>query len=171
MSNNSPSISEKQEKSSSKKYKNPIPTVDIILRRSPRNTRTILIETRGRPPYKGSYSLPGGHMEYGETVERATLRELDEECGVRANLIDILGVYSDPKRDPRGQRISTVFVGDYAGGNPRAADDAGSVEWIDLSELLQMKKKKLSFDHAIILRDYEKWLDEKSRKETFWSTK
>src|SRR5579863_4369377 len=107
-------IKEKQGESGDKKHVNPIPTADIILRRSGREPQQILIETRSRDPFKGRYSLPGGHVDYGETVEEAALRELSEECGVKANLVTILGVYSDPHRDPRGQRISTVFIGDYA---------------------------------------------------------
>jgi 8-oxo-dGTP diphosphatase len=153
-----------------KEYKNPIPTVDIILR-NPSDEREILLEIRGQDPFKGKYALPGGHVDYGETVESAVLRELMEECGVRARLVGIFGVYSDPKRDPRGQRISTVFLGDYQGGKVRGADDAKSASWVSLEVILR-KKSRIAFDHHLILRDYNKFLlTRKSFDETFWSTK
>lgn len=153
-----------------KEHKNPIPTVDIILRK-PGDEREILLEVRGRDPFKGKYALPGGHVDYGETVECAILRELKEECGVRARLVAIFGVYSDPKRDPRGQRISTVFLGDYQGGKVRGADDAESASWMALEDILR-KKSRIAFDHQLILRDYNRFLlGGKSSSETFWSTK
>lgn len=151
-----------------KKYHDPIPTVDVILRR-PGDPTEILIETRGRDPFKGFYALPGGHVDYGETVEAAALRELHEECGVSATLSEIFGVYSDPNRDPRGQRITTVFLADYKGGEAKGADDASSAEWADLEQLLQ-SKERLAFDHSKILSDYSRSLEGK-RNETFWSSK
>ena len=151
------------------KYKDPIPTTDIILRKSA-HSEQILIERRGRFPFENMYALPGGHVDYGETVEEAALRELKEECGVKARLISILGVYSDPKRDPRGQRITTVFIGDYTVGNVEAKDDAKSAKWIDLDELLKLKKG-IAFDHYQILSDYRKWFDGSKSGNTFWSTK
>jgi ADP-ribose pyrophosphatase YjhB (NUDIX family) len=155
-----------------KKYQDPVPTVDIVLRRSKDSEQTILIERRGRPPFEGKYSLPGGHVDYGETVEHAVVRELHEECGAEAFLVGILGVYSDPNRDPRGQRISTVFIGDYAGGEIKADDDAKSVEWIELHKLLGMRETEIAFDHFKILNDYKKWLGmSKKAESTFWSTK
>lgn len=151
-------------------HKNPIPTVDIILRK-PNNSREVLLEIRGRDPFKGKYSLPGGHVDYGETVESAILRELKEECSVKARLTAIFGVYSDPKRDPRGQRISTVFLGDYKSGEVRGADDARSAGWMLLDDILR-EKTKIAFDHYLILSDYKEWLiREENFNETFWSTK
>jgi ADP-ribose pyrophosphatase YjhB (NUDIX family) len=148
-----------------KDYKDPIPTVDLIVRDS--SVKKILIEKRGRPPFEGFYSLPGGHVDYGETVEQAALRELKEECSISARLQTILGVYSDPNRDPRGQRISVVFISDYAGGNLKAGDDAKSAEWIVLEEILS--EQQIAFDHKKILGDYQEWLDDNGT--TFWSTK
>ncbi len=153
-----------------KEHKNPIPTADIILRK-PGDERKILIEVRGRDPFKGKYALPGGHVDYGETVESAVLRELKEECGVRARLVGIFGVYSDPKRDPRGQRISTVFLGDYQGGKVKGADDAKSASWMELQDILR-KKSRIAFDHQLILSDYNRFLHAgQSSNETFWSTR
>jgi 8-oxo-dGTP diphosphatase len=156
--------------STNHEHKNPIPTVDIILRK-PGNEREILVEVRGREPFKGKYSLPGGHVDYGETVESAVLRELIEECGVKARLVSIFGVYSDPKRDPRGQRISTVFLGDYESGKVKGGDDAKSASWTMLEDVLR-DETKIAFDHNLILSDYSKLLlEKKSSNETFWSTK
>jgi len=152
-----------------KEYKNPIPTADIVLRKSGEEHEKILIETRGRDPFKSKYSLPGGHVEYGETVEESILRELEEECGLNAKLLCILGVYSDPKRDPRGQRISTVFIGDCKGGTMKAGDDAASCEWMDLQKILIMRNRLFAFDHYKMLSDYWKWL--KNKEPTFWSSK
>jgi 8-oxo-dGTP diphosphatase len=154
---------------SEKKYIDPIPTTDIILRKST-DSEQILIERRGRFPFEDKYALPGGHVDYGETVEEAALRELKEECGVKARLISILGVYSDPKRDPRGQRITTVFIGDYTVGEVEAKDDAKSAKWIDLGALLKLKEE-IAFDHYRILSDYRKWLGGPKSGNTFWSTK
>jgi 8-oxo-dGTP diphosphatase len=150
-------------------YRNPIPTVDLIVRRHP-GGKEILIEKRGRDPFEGLYALPGGHVDYGETVERAALRELKEECSINAELVAILGEYSDPKRDPRGPRTSTVFIADYRGGDLKAGDDAGSAEWIDLERMLDGKnEKRIAFDHWKILNDYRKWLEDPGS--TFWSTR
>jgi ADP-ribose pyrophosphatase YjhB (NUDIX family) len=149
-------------------YQDPIPTVDLIVRKDPEGSQ-IVIERRGRAPFVGKYALPGGHVDYGELVEHAALRELKEECAISASLVTILGVYSDPKRDPRGQRISTVFIADYKAGEIKAGDDAGSAEWIDLERLLKNGSDALAFDHQKILRDYSEW--RKKQGTTFWSTK
>jgi ADP-ribose pyrophosphatase YjhB (NUDIX family) len=145
-------------------YKNPIPTVDLVVRKGDE----ILLEQRGREPFLGFRCLPGGHVDYGETIEVSALRELKEETSVEAKLIGILGVYSDPKRDPRGQRVDTVFIADWIYGEPVGSDDAQSAEWILESELRNLKFP-MAFDHAEILRDYFKWKD--SPTETFWSSK
>jgi 8-oxo-dGTP diphosphatase len=79
--------------------------------------------------------------------------------------IDILGVYSDPKRDPRKHILSVVFVGIIVGGQEKAGDDAASIEWVDLAGI---EKQELAFDHAQILRDFRQW---KGSGGTFWSTK
>ncbi len=147
----------------------PVPTADIVVRKSG-DSRELLIERRRRDPFKGRYSLPGGHVDYGEKVEQAVLRELREECNVKARLVTILGVYSDPKRDPRGQRVTIVFVGDYTGGKVKAGDDAGSAKWLKLNKLLKMKNV-MAFDHHRILKDYNKWLKGFQSHDTYWSSK
>jgi ADP-ribose pyrophosphatase YjhB (NUDIX family) len=147
-----------------KEYKDPIPTVDLVVRKG----NHILLERRGRDPFVGIHCLPGGHVDYGETVENAALRELREETSIKAKLVGILGVYSDPNRDPRGQRISTAFIADWIDGDPIGADDAASAEWIIESDL-QNPSFRLAFDHSLILRDYFKWREHPT--ETFWSSK
>lgn len=107
-------------------------------------------------------------MDYGETVENTALRELKEETSVEAKLVGILGVFSDPNRDPRGQRITTVFIADWVDGTPLGADDAKIAEWINESELKD-PKLQLAFDHELILHDYFTWKEHPT--ETFWSSK
>ena len=88
-------------------YKNPIPTVDIIIQM---NSRILLVK-RKNEPFRGYMAIPGGFVNEGETVEDPAKREVKEETSLNIELIDILGVYSDPKRDPRGHNMSTVFIG------------------------------------------------------------
>ncbi len=171
MAKKSVSSKAKKRSSSKKKYNDPIPTVDVILRRNSADKKEILIEKRGRPPFKDQYSLPGGHVDYGETVEEGALRELREETSLEANLLGILGVYSDPKRDPRGQRISTVFVAEGVHNDkPRAGDDAKSAEWINLDKILE--EPEIAFDHRLILEDYKRVIElDSDSGNTFWSSK
>ena len=153
------------ENSSAKgEVKIPISTVDLVVRKGPR----ILLEQRARPPFENLYCLPGGHVEYGETVEAAALRELKEETSIEAELIAILGVYSDPKRDPRGQRISTVFVANWLSGDPKEGDDARSADWYEISDVTKLSSR-LAFDHSKVVRDYLNWNE--SQPQTFWSSK
>jgi 8-oxo-dGTP diphosphatase len=108
----------------------------------------VLLVRRGHPPFKGKHALPGGFVEIGETVEEACRRELMEETGVKAGRLRLLGVYSDPKRDPRGHTCSVVFLTRIARATPKAGDDAAAAEWIE-----DWTKLDLAFDHAKILRD------------------
>lgn len=144
-----------------KEYRNPTPTVDIILQRDSK----ILMVRRKKDPFKGHLALPGGFINQGETVEEAARREAIEETSLEVEPIEILGVYSDPKRDPRKHIMSTVFVGIIVGGSDKAGDDAESIEWVELGNI---EKQEIAFDHAQILRDYKKW---KTSDGTFWSTK
>lgn len=108
----------------------------------------VLLIRRGNPPFKGAYALPGGFVDVGETVEDACRRELMEETGVKAGRLTLVGVYSDPKRDPRGHTVATVFLTRVRSANAKAGDDAAAVEWVERWQSLQ-----LAFDHAKILRD------------------
>jgi ADP-ribose pyrophosphatase YjhB (NUDIX family) len=144
-----------------KEYRNPTPTVDIILQRDSK----ILMVRRKKDPFKHQLALPGGFINEGETAEEAARREAIEETSLEVEPIEILGVYSDPKRDPRKHIMSTVFVGIIVGGSDKAGDDAESIEWVELGTI---DKQEIAFDHAQILRDYKKW---KTSDGTFWSTK
>lgn len=90
----------------SEKQSNPVPVVDVIIQQE----STILLARRKKDPFKGYLGLPEGFVNIGETIEEAARRELKEETSLDVELTDILGVYSDPKRDPRGHIISTVFI-------------------------------------------------------------
>ena len=113
----------------------------------------VLLVRRGRPPFKGQYALPGGFVDIGETVEEACRRELMEETGVKAGRLQLLGVYSDPKRDPRAHTCAVVFLTRVARATPKAGDDAAAAEWVE-----DWSKLELAFDHARILRDAKRKL-------------
>jgi ADP-ribose pyrophosphatase YjhB (NUDIX family) len=143
------------------KYSNPTPTVDVILQRGSK----VLMVRRKKDPFKGQLALPGGFVNEGETVEDAMKREAMEETSFEVEPIEILGVYSDPKRDPRKHIMTVVFVGITIGGSGKAGDDAASIEWVELEGI---ESQQIAFDHSAILRDYKKW---KASSGTFWSTK
>jgi 8-oxo-dGTP diphosphatase len=127
-----------------RRYPGPSLAVDAVWIRGGR----VLLVRRGRPPFRGSWALPGGFVEIGETVEAAVLRELREETGLLGRRGPLLGVYSDPKRDPRKHTVSVVFRVTGRGGRPRGGDDAASAEWVPLDPF-----PRLAFDHERILRD------------------
>jgi 8-oxo-dGTP diphosphatase len=108
----------------------------------------LLLIRRGHPPFKGQYALPGGFAEVGETIEQTCRRELLEETAIKAGRLELLGVYSDPKRDPRGHTCSVVFMTRVARATPRAGDDAAVAEWVE-----NWWKLDLAFDHNKIVRD------------------
>jgi 8-oxo-dGTP diphosphatase len=143
------------------KYSNPTPTVDVILQRD----SNVLMIRRKNDPFKDHLALPGGFVNEGETVEEAMKRETMEETSLEVEPIEILGVYSDPKRDPRKHIVTVVFVGIIVGGDIRPGDDAASIEWIKLADI---QHQQIAFDHAQILRDYSQW---KNSGGTYWSTK
>lgn len=128
--------------------KKPSIAVDGILIK---NNKILLIK-RKNEPFKGKWALPGGFVEYGERVEEAVLREFEEEVGIKAKIKRLLGVYSDPNRDPRGHVISVVFLLEGE-GIPKAGDDAKDAKFFDLDDL-----PPLAFDHDKIIRDAIKLL-------------
>jgi 8-oxo-dGTP diphosphatase len=152
---------------SPRRHKNPIPTVDVIIEH---NSRILMIR-RKYEPYKGSLALPGGFVNEGERIEDAARREAKEETSLNIGLRDILGVYSDPRRDPRGHLMSTVFVGIIPAdnntdpGQASARDDAAKIEWTNLEDF---DSTNIAFDHKRILFDYKTW---KLCGGTFWSSK
>ena len=129
-----------------KQHRNPFPTVDIIIEI---NDGIILIE-RKNPPF--GWALPGGFVDYGETLDDAAVREAREETSLEVRDLRLLGCYSDPGRDSRMHTISTVYVG-TGFGTPLAADDALNLANFRLDSL----PEQLCFDHARILADYSAW--------------
>ena len=128
--------------------RNPFPTVDIIIEVE---GGIVLIE-RKNPPH--GWAIPGGFVDYGETVEAAAVREAREETGLDVRITRLLGVYSDPSRDPRHHTISTVFVASST-GQPVADDDASDAGVFTIDNL----PDNIVFDHREILADYFKTRD------------
>lgn len=108
----------------------------------------LLLIRRKFPPFKGRYALPGGFVEIGETVETAAARELHEETGLRCKSLRLVGIYSDPKRDPRRHTVSVAFLVQIAGKKPQAGDDADAAEFV-----ADWHRKTLAFDHNKIVTD------------------
>jgi ADP-ribose pyrophosphatase YjhB (NUDIX family) len=138
-----------------KEYRNPFPTVDVIIEIASgavdpllgKEKQGIVLIKRKNRPY--GWALPGGFVDYGESLESAALREAREETSLNVELKYQLSAYSDPARDPRKHTISVVFVA-RAAGKPRAADDAKDVGIFDSDSI----PEPLAFDHGKILRDY-----------------
>ena len=126
-------------------YKNPSLTVDAIILVDGK----LLLIQRGEDSFKGQYALPGGFVEYGESVEEAVEREVKEETGLDAEVRELVGVYSAPDRDPRGHTVSVVFYLTYIGGQPKAGDDAALVKFFEPDKL-----PELAFDHSRIIEDF-----------------
>ena len=124
--------------------RNPAPTVDIIIEL---DSGGIVLIKRKNPPL--GWAIPGGFIDYGESAEDAALREAQEETTLKVQLVELLHVYSDPKRDPRHHTISTVFIAE-ASGIPHGADDAAEAQVFTEGNL----PAPLAFDHAQILQDY-----------------
>jgi ADP-ribose pyrophosphatase YjhB (NUDIX family) len=127
-------------------YKNPIPTVDIIIEIE---SKGIVLIKRKNPPY--GWALPGGFVDYGESLEEAAVREAKEETDLDVQLVKQFYTYSDPARDPRHHSISTVYIA-KAKGTPQARDDAADIGIFNETNL----PDTIAFDHRSILRDYFK---------------
>ncbi|MFQ5586346.1 MAG: NUDIX domain-containing protein [Thermodesulfobacteriota bacterium] len=128
-------------------HRNPIPTVDIIIEL--KGGGVVLIERRN-PPY--GWAIPGGFVDYGESLEDAARREALEETSLVVTLTTQLHVYSDPGRDERCHTVTTVFVAE-AEGEPVASDDAKGIGVFTEGNL----PCPLAFDHDRILCDYFRW--------------
>jgi 8-oxo-dGTP diphosphatase len=124
--------------------KKPELVVDVVIK-----TRGgVVLVKRKNEPFRGKWALPGGFVGYGEKVEDAALREGEEETGLKLRLGGLVGIYSDPDRDPRGHIVSACFSAQPVGGKMRAKSDAAEVRVFK-----KIPWKELAFDHAKILRD------------------
>jgi 8-oxo-dGTP diphosphatase len=110
----------------------------------------IALIRRKYPPFKGYYAIPGGFVNYNETVEDAVRREIKEELSVDTKITRLVGVYSDPKRDPRGHVISVAYELTIIGGKLKAGDDAAKLKLIPIDQVYNLQ---LAFDHSKILQD------------------
>ncbi len=126
--------------------RNPFPTADVIIEVG----EDIVLVRRKNPPE--GWAIPGGFVEAGESAETAAVREALEETGLAVTLVLLLGVYSDPSRDPRFHTISAVYVG-RAEGSPSGGDDAAEARLFGERNL----PSPIAFDHAKILSDYFTW--------------
>ncbi|NWF76084.1 MAG: NUDIX hydrolase [Nitrospirae bacterium] len=107
----------------------------------------IILIKRKNPPE--GWALPGGFVDYGESLEGAAIREAKEETGLNVKLIRQFHTYSEPTRDPRTHTISTVFIA-KAEGETKAGDDAKEVGVFNKDNL----PDQIAFDHRDILKDY-----------------
>ena len=128
-----------------KKYRNPSLAVDAVIRH--RTDPSILLISRKNEPF--GWALPGGFVDYGESTEDAVDREVMEEVSLEFKRAGMLGVYSDPSRDPRQHVVSVVYYGSAIGDNPVAADDAKEARFFLVENL-----PDLCFDHGQIIEDY-----------------
>ncbi len=117
--------------------------VDVIIP----SERGVVLIRRGNDPFEGRWALPGGFVEVGETLEEAAYREAAEETGLAVEVARLVGVYSDPERDPRGHNVSVVFLARVLSGDLVAATDASEVAVLDPSSV------ELAFDHRKIIED------------------
>ncbi len=121
--------------------------VDVVI---PVEDGRVLLIRRGSEPFEGQWALPGGFVEVGETVEDAAAREANEETGLDVEILRLVGVYSDPGRDPRGHNVSCAFLARLtpeSAADPSAATDATEAEFLEPSSV------ELAFDHARIVAD------------------
>jgi 8-oxo-dGTP diphosphatase len=127
--------------------KTPALTTDCVICDS--EGRVLLIR-RKNEPFRGSYALPGGFVDVGETVEAACRREVLEEAGIEVGDLRLVGVYSDPARDPRGHTVTIAYLALLPGAalSPQAGSDAEAAGWVE-----NWRQLKLAFDHAQILDD------------------
>lgn len=129
------------------KYRNPVPTVDCIIH--PHDDVDVIVMIRRKnPPY--GWALPGGFVDYGESLETAAVREAKEETGLDVQLVRQFHTYSDPARDPRQHTVSTVFIAQADDGDPVGMDDAAEAAWFQLDAL----PGAIAFDHRSIIEEY-----------------
>ncbi len=125
-------------------YKSPSLAVDGVIIKD----NQILLIKRKNDPYKDKWAMPGGFVEYGERTEDAVLREVKEETGLEAKISQLVGVYSDPKRDPRKHVVSITYLLKDISGTEKGGDDAKEAKWWNINKL-----PELAFDHQYIIND------------------
>ncbi len=108
----------------------------------------ILLVRRRYPPFRGYWALPGGFVEKGETMKQAAVREAREETGLEIRPVNMIGVYDDPKRDPRGT-VSAAYLCDVAGGKIRTSQETSGIRFFGFDEI----PDKLAADHSKIIHD------------------
>jgi 8-oxo-dGTP diphosphatase len=128
----------------------PLLAADAIIELADRPGRPIVLIERLNPPF--GWAIPGGFVDIGERMEAAAIREAAEETGLAVTLRALLGLYSDPARDPRRHTVTAVYVAE-ARGAPRAMDDARALQ-VCLPDALP---DVLAFDHALVLADYRRY--------------
>jgi len=126
----------------------PLLTVDAVILMNDR--KDLVLIRRKNPPFQNFYALPGGFVEIGETVEDACIREVKEETNINVKIIKLIGVFSDPKRDPRGHTVTIAYLCEPISKKeePKALDDAAALELIPLSKIISLD---LAFDHKNII--------------------
>ena len=131
------------------KPETPLLTVDAVIKYE--IDKLILIR-RKNPPFKGFDALPGGFVDIGETVEDACVREALEETNINVKIKKLIGVYSDPDRDPRGHTVTIAYLCEPLTNKekPKAQDDAAALKIVPLSKVPSLK---LAFDHMEIIKD------------------
>jgi ADP-ribose pyrophosphatase YjhB (NUDIX family) len=128
------------------RYRNPLPTVDVIIETG----GGIVLVRRKNPPH--GWALPGGFVDWGESLEHAARREAREETGLDVTLTAQMHTYGDPARDPRHHTITTVYTA-RATGTPTGGDDAAEARVFDPRAL----PLDMAFDHRDIIADYLQW--------------
>lgn len=128
----------------------PLLAADALIELVDQPGRPIVLIERRNPPY--GWAIPGGFVDVGESLEQATVREAKEETCLDVTLVALLGIYSNPARDPRGHTVTAVYVA-QATGTPQAADDAKNLQVFSLDTL----PSPLAFDHDMVLDDYRRF--------------
>ena len=126
----------------------PLLTVDAVILLNKK--KDVILIRRKNPPFQGQFALPGGFVDVGETVENSCIREAKEETNVDVKIIRLIGVFSDPKRDPRGHNVTVAYLCEPSTSDekPKALDDAASLEIMPLSKISSLT---LAFDHKEII--------------------
>ncbi|MFW3146671.1 MAG: NUDIX domain-containing protein [Thermoplasmatota archaeon] len=129
--------------------------VDAVVLKGVKGEEEVLLVKRGKEPFKGTWALPGGFVEYGETTENAVIRELKEETGLDCFIRDMVKVASAPGRDPRGHTVSVVYLlGAEGEAPPKGGDDADEADWFPLDSV-----PELAFDHLDIIDSVREFIE------------